>query len=841
MDSVENKITAFIELASQQERSSGVAEILRYIAESLDAAACLLWQVASFENGRSNPPLWVVAHWTKDGTPYTSRDLPANSLTGNAIRLNESIVESVNNPKVHKVHKDWFIEKLNVQWMCSIPLRFDKSVLGALRVHQHEKTSSHRSNEISGALNLYRDQDQVFSKNDLVIANNFATVLPSIYRSIQERAAFELIVKVREEVANKERELEQARMREGENANHSGERASRIQRNERAARGLIESVCEKLSVHFSCIETSAFLENRLVRPGQYDFLGGTCKRYLRKNTYTAEDWGLTAWVLNHNSAVRIPDLAYFKRDKSAIQQEYPKLEWQDSLNIEETTREILQLKPGDALPPFSFMAVPVVAGNRLLGVVRCCTSKRAPFYFSSADVDVLGVVAAEIGHFWESRLVQHEMEDEISSWRKFGEGIQQLNILALGELAKDEPDKKEIYDAGLRTAAAVIPGAEILDVRLYDPKTRSLGFYVDYGKAWNEGTTAEIKERRNRRFPVGEGPMESAGARVFRTDECQLISDVSIDPFYRFTFPNVKRMIIAPISSAQVGSKRQKYGVLDVRDRGPTEFPRQAKLMATLLGQQLGLYHIVASAIGDLNETLRVQAHSFEDLEHQLRSPIRQALGRLSGLLAGNVPEERRDYNLQAVWGLMRKANTVVRSVDIFRKLHSQEKLEIYAELLTEDMLAKSLIAISSDNHRLLGANYGIKAHVDTPSLNVLEHHKVKADLNLLEQALHNVVENAFKYSHPHTMIQIKGGVEESYFFISVRNQGITLEEQDVEQVTKREWRGKFAQAVTSSGSGIGLWLVDNIMKAHGGRLEIIPTDEQKTTEFRLLFPLANR
>ena len=45
------------------------------------------------------------------------------------------------------------------------------------------------------------------------------------------------------------------------------------------------------------------------------------------------------------------------------------------------------------------------------------------------------------------------------------------------------------------------------------------------------------------------------------------------------------------------------------------------------------------------------------------------------------------------------------------------------------------------------------------------------------------------------------------------------------------------AKLVTGEGSGIGLWLLDHILRAHEGELEIVPTDEKGLTTVRLWLP----
>jgi len=50
---------------------------------------------------------------------------------------------------------------------------------------------------------------------------------------------------------------------------------------------------------------------------------------------------------------------------------------------------------------------------------------------------------------------------------------------------------------------------------------------------------------------------------------------------------------------------------------------------------------------------------------------------------------------------------------------------------------------------------------------------------------------------------------------------------------------GAVARLVAGEGSGIGLWIADEIMKAHGGILDIIPTTPERITRIRLMFPIA--
>jgi signal transduction histidine kinase len=121
----------------------------------------------------------------------------------------------------------------------------------------------------------------------------------------------------------------------------------------------------------------------------------------------------------------------------------------------------------------------------------------------------------------------------------------------------------------------------------------------------------------------------------------------------------------------------------------------------------------------------------------------------------------------------------------------------------------------------------------------VLASARVRFDRHLLEQAILNLLDNAAKYSFSDTVIGIYGGLTgPDRFHISIVNKGFRLSASDAAKAVKRGWRSEDARHSTGEGSGIGLWIVDNIMKAHGGELVVVPSDLDGYTEVKLIFPM---
>src|SRR5207248_1356749 len=108
----------------------------------------------------------------------------------------------------------------------------------------------------------------------------------------------------------------------------------------------------------------------LEAPGTFDLMTTTWRGPFRKKTYQRNSrQGLTGWVLNHSTPVRIFDLAHFEQDKKVIHKEYPGIAWKDSLKFKSRVHSFLRLNPDEELPPLSFMAAPILMGEKVIGVI----------------------------------------------------------------------------------------------------------------------------------------------------------------------------------------------------------------------------------------------------------------------------------------------------------------------------------------------------------------------------------------------------------------------------------------------------------------------------------------
>jgi signal transduction histidine kinase len=145
-------------------------------------------------------------------------------------------------------------------------------------------------------------------------------------------------------------------------------------------------------------------------------------------------------------------------------------------------------------------------------------------------------------------------------------------------------------------------------------------------------------------------------------------------------------------------------------------------------------------------------------------------------------------------------------------------------------------VEAATDYQLLSERDRGLRFTVDSESFG-LAGTGVFLDKELINQALNNILDNASKYSYRGTRVLIRLGMSKTGSYLGITNQGIPIRPTEVTKVFERGWRSEDAMLVVGEGTGIGLWIVDNIMKAHGGSVRVISNTARGVTEFRLYLP----
>lgn len=94
-------------------------------------------------------------------------------------------------------------------------------------------------------------------------------------------------------------------------------------------------------------------------------------------------------------------------------------------------------------------------------------------------------------------------------------------------------------------------------------------------------------------------------------------------------------------------------------------------------------------------------------------------------------------------------------------------------------------------------------------------------DCKWTKEAIVNVIENATKYTKKGGKIKITINKMETCTRIDIKDDGIGIEEEEINNVFKRFYRGKSKEVQASEGSGVGLYLTRKILEEQGGCITV--------------------
>jgi two-component system sensor histidine kinase TctE len=100
-----------------------------------------------------------------------------------------------------------------------------------------------------------------------------------------------------------------------------------------------------------------------------------------------------------------------------------------------------------------------------------------------------------------------------------------------------------------------------------------------------------------------------------------------------------------------------------------------------------------------------------------------------------------------------------------------------------------------------------------------MERTEIQGDPILVQNAIQNVLDNAVKYTDADTEITVQLDHSEGFAHIHVRDEGSGFDATEIDRLLQRFERGRNADRIV--GSGLGLTIVDDIMRAHRGHITL--------------------
>jgi signal transduction histidine kinase len=196
---------------------------------------------------------------------------------------------------------------------------------------------------------------------------------------------------------------------------------------------------------------------------------------------------------------------------------------------------------------------------------------------------------------------------------------------------------------------------------------------------------------------------------------------------------------------------------------------------------------------------------------HEMRTPLTaiQGSSELMGRYA--LSEEKRRQLAEMINA---ESKRLARMIQTF--LDVERLSEGQMELKREPFSAATIVESSLERVRPLAERKRIALRIGE-----MAEAELVGDRELMEYAVYNLLNNAVKYSPPETEITISALRQAQHVRLSVRDQGIGMDEVELKNIFKKFYRTQRAEASGEAGSGIGLAFVEQIVTHHGGRIEV--------------------
>jgi len=214
-----------------------------------------------------------------------------------------------------------------------------------------------------------------------------------------------------------------------------------------------------------------------------------------------------------------------------------------------------------------------------------------------------------------------------------------------------------------------------------------------------------------------------------------------------------------------------------------------------------------------LQQQERIRREFIANLSHDMRSPLTSMHGFLTAISDGTIPPENQAYYLQIV---MDESERLIRLSNNILDIHSIQDLQFELNLTEFDINDLIRTIILGFQQRALDKRIMITSHFAHTSDIVL------ADEDKLRRIMYNLIDNALKFTPDDGEITIETTISiGDKVTISVADTGRGMTEEELKRAFDRFYKGDPSRNEDKLGSGLGLSIVKEFVRAHGENIEV--------------------
>ncbi len=290
--------------------------------------------------------------------------------------------------------------------------------------------------------------------------------------------------------------------------------------------------------------------------------------------------------------------------------------------------------------------------------------------------------------------------------------------------------------------------------------------------------------------------MEKANQQILMIVGFLTLGSLLIISFIVFSNLYFMKSIVTPIRQIGATAKRIAQGDFNARIQKSNEDE---------IGQLCDNINDMAVELGAAE---KMKNEFISSVSHELRTPLTAIKGWAETLQGGGMDSATYDKGMNVIIRESERLSGLVEELLDFSRMQNgrmtlmMEKIDLLAEL-------GEAVYMFTDR---AAAEHKYLLYEEPAMLS-----PVLGDINRLRQVFVNIIDNALKYTAEGGTIQVTASEQEGLIRVVISDNGCGIPAEHLPNVKKKFYKAN----QTVRGSGIGLALADEIMKLHGGQLDL--------------------
>jgi signal transduction histidine kinase len=278
-----------------------------------------------------------------------------------------------------------------------------------------------------------------------------------------------------------------------------------------------------------------------------------------------------------------------------------------------------------------------------------------------------------------------------------------------------------------------------------------------------------------------------------------------------------------------------------------TLYPEDPGVLVSLLRPGKGLFFYIFVVIvlilvfglfftlHTINQELhlsRMKSNFMSTVSHEFKSPLTSIRQMAEMLVRGRVPtNEKQQKYYNTILQQSERLSHLIDNILDFSKMEEGQKAFRFEKADIAPVVGE-IVELFRKHTAEQGFDISLSIPESLPEL--------VFDREAMEQVMHNLLDNACKYSGESRSVEVQLITQGNKVLIGVRDYGIGIRKEDHEKIFSRFYRAGEELSQNVKGSGIGLTIVKQIVEAHQGEIKVV-SSPGKGSLFSIIIPVSQK